>query len=122
MGAGRADLRAPAAPTALVLLVGCPAAMVTACREAGQRVSVRVQECAPGALHALRTEDERPFVIVVPEELYGADQAGFDALARRGASSLLRLPAHVINNDDAQHYLVEAVLGATAELMAEAAD
>lgn len=120
MGAGRADFSALAAPTPLVLLVGCPAAMVTACREAGQRLGVSVQECAPGALHAA---SERLFVIVVPEEIYDADQAAFDAFARQGACSLLRLPARVVSNDDAQRHighLVEAVLGAAAELLAEA--
>lgn len=120
MGVGRADFRAQAAPNPLVLLVGCPAAMVTAYREAGQRLAVCVQECAPGALHALRTDGGLPFVIVVPEEIYDADRAAFDALTRQGAGSLLRLPARVVSHGGAQRHLAEAVLGATAELLAEA--
>lgn len=123
MGAGRADFRALTAPSPLVLLVGCPAAMVTACREAAQRLGVSVQECAPGELRAPRTGDGQPFVIVVPEEIYDADRAAFDALARRGASSLLRLPARIVSHGDAERrigHLVEAVMGATAELLAEA--
>ena len=113
MGAGSASqgMVAPADP--LVLLVGCPAELVAACREAGSRLAVAVEECDPGAIGA--SAARRPFAILVSEAMYRANSGAFDALTRKGSTPLLRLEDGEVSHEDAPRLLAEAVLGAAVE-------
>jgi len=110
---GSVGMREPpgASTDALVLLVGCPAELVTACREAGDRLDVTVQACDPGAMHAAAA-GARPFVVLMMEELYRRDPAAVDALTHQ--TSLLRLEPEDVGRVGASRLLAEAILEAVA--------
>jgi len=110
---GSVGVREPsgASPDALVLLVGCPAELVTACREAGDRLDVTVHACDPGAMHAAAAS-ARPFVVLMMEDLYRRDPAAIDALTHQ--TSVLRLEPEDMGRVDAPRLLAEAILEAVA--------
>lgn len=102
---------APPAPT--VIVVGCPAAFIAACQDAGARHGVRVRECDLRSLRAAAATAQ-PFAVIVTEDLYRFDPEVFDAAVRQGAASLVRIGPREAEDDGARRLLVEAIVESAA--------
>lgn len=105
----------PAVP--LVLVVGCPAEFVAACREAGNRLAVAVRDCDVGALRGADPAGAslgQPFAVIVTEDLYRFAAAELDALARGAGASLIRIEAKDACGHDARTLLVDAIFESAA--------
>jgi len=76
---------------AVVVIVGGPAALIAATRQASGLVAAARVETAEMATAATVAATHRPFAIVMSEEVYGFDPAEFDALARDVNATLIRI-------------------------------
>jgi hypothetical protein len=78
-------------PTSVVVVIGGPAELVTATRlAAGVAAAARV-ETAELATAATVIATNRPFAVVVSEDMYAFDASEFDALARDVNAMLIRI-------------------------------
>jgi hypothetical protein len=106
-------------PVIAVVVIGGPDALI----EAVQRVTsmatnarVVTTDIASAATHVAR---ERPFAIVVSDEVYAFDSAEFDALARDVRAALIVLPTDSVPLRTLQERLTPLVLDAFREHFAE---
>jgi hypothetical protein len=102
-----------------VVVIGGPDALIEAAKRAsGVATSARVvtTDIASAATHVAR---ERPFAIVVSDEVYAFDASEFDALARDVSSILIALPTDGVPLKLLQERLTPLVLDAFREYFRE---
>jgi hypothetical protein len=78
-------------PTAIVVVVGGPADLITATRQAAGMVAAARLETAEIGNAATVAATHRPFAIVMSEDVYAFDSTEFDALARDVNAVLIRI-------------------------------
>ena len=79
-------------PVVTVVVIGGPQALLQATERAA-KTAAKADVCTSSVPNAATTvAEQRPFAIVISEELYGFDQTEFDALARDVGASLIVLP------------------------------
>jgi hypothetical protein len=102
-------------PVLAVVVIGGPDALIDAVREVTTlATSARVvtTDIASATTHVAR---ERPFAIVVSDEVYAFDAAEFDALARDVRAVLIALPTEGVPRQVLQQRLTPLVLDAFRE-------
>jgi hypothetical protein len=80
-------------PLAVVVVVGGPADLITATRQAAGLVAAARLENAEISSAATVVATHRPFAIVMSEDVYAFDSAEFEALARDVNATLIRVDA-----------------------------
>lgn len=104
----------PSAPPApMVIVVGCPAAFLATCQDAGARHGVGVRECDLRSLRAAMATSQ-PFAVIVMEDLYRFDPEVFDVTVRQGGTSLMRIGLREAEDDSARRLLIEAIFESAA--------
>ncbi|WP_437587838.1 hypothetical protein [Sorangium sp. So ce1000] len=104
----------PSAPPApLVIVAGCPAELVAACREAGARLGVAVRECDLRSLRPTIAASQ-PYAILVVEELYRFDREAFDSVTRQVPASLVRIDRQEAHDEAARRLLIDAIFESAA--------
>jgi hypothetical protein len=78
-------------PVAIVVVVGGPADLISAAKQAAGLVAAARIETAEISNAATVVATHRPFAIVMSEDVYAFDSAEFDALARDVNASLIRV-------------------------------
>jgi hypothetical protein len=78
-------------PSAVVVVVGGPADLVAATRQAAGVAAAARIETADLATAATVVATHRPFAIVMSEDFYAFDSAEFEALARDVSATLIRI-------------------------------
>jgi hypothetical protein len=78
-------------PSAVVVVVGGPADLVAAVRQAAGVAAAARVETAELANAATVAATHRPFAIVMSEDVYAFDSAEFEALARDVNAALIRI-------------------------------
>src|SRR5262249_16872309 len=78
-------------PSAVVVVVGGPAELIEATRQAAGIAAAAKIETAELSNAATVVAAARPFAIVMSEDVYAFDSAEFDALARDVNASLLKI-------------------------------
>ncbi|HEX4352564.1 MAG TPA: hypothetical protein VHZ95_06615 [Polyangiales bacterium] len=102
-------------PVIAVVVIGGPDALIDATQRAvtlATNARVVTTDIAGAATHVAR---ERPFAIVVSEEIYAFDASEFDALARDVRSVLIALPTDGVPMKLLQERLTPLVLDAFRE-------
>ncbi|AUX25752.1 hypothetical protein SOCEGT47_063030 [Sorangium cellulosum] len=102
-----------APPVPVVIVAGCPAELVAACRDAGARLGVAVREADLRSLRAV-VGASRPYAVLVMEDLYRFDPALFDAIARKAPASLVRLEHREAHDPEVRRLLIEAIFESAA--------
>ncbi|MGK3999986.1 hypothetical protein [Sorangium sp. So ce1024] len=102
-----------APPIPLVIVAGCPAEFVAACREVGARLGVAVRECDLRSLRPTITASQ-PYAVIVTEDLYRFDTGSFDAVIRQAPASLVRIDRWEAGADERRRLLIEAVFESAA--------
>jgi hypothetical protein len=93
-------------PSAVVVVVGGPAELVEATRQAaGVAAAARVEIAELGSA-ATVVATHRPFAIVISEDMYAFDAAEFDALARDVNAALLKVDASGANREKLERVLM----------------
>ncbi len=77
-------------PSAVVVMVGGPADLIGATRQAAGMVAAAVELAELGSA-ATVVATHRPFALVMSEDVYAFDGAEFDALARDVGATLIRV-------------------------------
>jgi hypothetical protein len=78
-------------PSSVVVVVGGPADLIAAVRQAAGVAAAARVETAELANAATVAATHRPFAIVMSEDVYSFDSAEFDALARDVNATLIRV-------------------------------
>jgi hypothetical protein len=78
-------------PSSVVVVVGGPADLVAAVRQAAGVAAAARVETADLSNAATVAATHRPFAIVMSEDMYSFDAAEFDALARDVNATLIRI-------------------------------
>ena len=78
-------------PSSVVVVVGGPADLVAAVRQAAGVAAAARVETADLANAATVAATHRPFAIVMSEDMYAFDSAEFEALARDVNAALIRV-------------------------------
>lgn len=78
-------------PASVVVVVGGPADLVAAVRQAAGVAAAARVETAELSNAATVVATERPFAVVMSEDMYSFDAAEFEALARDVGASLIRV-------------------------------
>jgi hypothetical protein len=100
-------------PAPVVLVVGCAPALVKRVRDAaimGQALVIEA-EVERAATMAAQT---RPLVLVMPDEVYRADAAGFSALALDVRARLVALGDDAVPQRELEEMIVGAIVDADA--------
>jgi len=113
MRAGTSPRAAGPEGEVFVLLVGCPAALVDACREEGHRLAIGARACDAASARAVAAGD-RLFAVLVAEAAYQERPGELDALAREAGVALLRIDVADLGRPGGERLLAAAVLGAAA--------
>ena len=92
-------------PSSVVVVVGGPADLVAAVRQAAGVAAAARVEIADLANAATVAATHRPFAIVMSEDMYSFDSAEFEALARDVNAVLIR-----VETDSATRAKLERVL------------
>ncbi|HEY2734893.1 MAG TPA: hypothetical protein VGI70_12950 [Polyangiales bacterium] len=106
-------------PVIAVIVIGGPDTLVDATRRAvalATNARVVTTDIAGAATNVAR---ERPFAIVVSDEIYAFDAAEFDALARDVRAVLIALPTDGVSVKLLQERLTPLVLDAFREYFRE---
>lgn len=113
MSAGQSTrAQSPDRAPRFVLLVGCPAGFVAACREEACRLGVAVRECDP----ASAGWSDWLFAVVVTEDAYQERPYELEALARKARVALLRVDALDLCRPGSERALAAAVFESAASL------
>ncbi|WP_437276818.1 hypothetical protein WME90_37030 [Sorangium sp. So ce375] len=102
-----------APPAPLVIVAGCPAELVAACREAGARLGVTVRECDLRSLRPTIAASQ-PYAVIVMEDLYRFDREAFDSITRQAPASLVRIDRREVQDEAARRLLIDAIIESAA--------
>jgi hypothetical protein len=102
-------------PVVGVVVIGGPEPLIEAVRHVNEIATSAHVTTADLASAATLVARERPFAIVVSDEIYGFDAAEFDALARDVGATLIALPTEGVPQRVLQERLTPLVLDAFRE-------